>query len=523
MADFSVNISPSVEVTVEPPAITEVSTEAVAVSQRGEKGDPFRYEDFTQDQLALLRGPAGNDGNDGAAGTDGKDGRQIEVSVAAGNIVWRYSGDTTWQNLVPLADLKGQDGAQGLPGTNGAPGADGREIKLRTTGTHIQWAYAGTETWYNLKLLSELRGDKGEQGNPGAAGPQGQKGDPGPIGPAGPKGDPGTTDYNKLENLPDLSSKLDKTTVPETVYANDSSRQPVNLSYDSTAVANTIVMRNENGAVSVASPTQNSHAIHLAYLNWRLSNVVGTENEVRTFTSETEASLLSSLRADRAAFLPPNQVTIEKSDDGITWEPIAVSDKIKKILFSGVNPLFNQVQVPKSSQLRITLDCYKNETEVERYARINLLNIYMSTDGGIVEMKTEHATIADPNTFKTHIDWHGRINVWPGNLMLKHDPVLWGGSLSQGGQVRKIRISFRSIGGSTTGSYGIRSARYYGPNIYRQPNSMAVTDTIYSWDEDQNVKFPANVSAAAPTQGTHLATKQYVDQAIAAALKAKGL
>ena len=28
----------------------------------GSKGDPFRYEDFTPDQLAALKGPKGDDG-----------------------------------------------------------------------------------------------------------------------------------------------------------------------------------------------------------------------------------------------------------------------------------------------------------------------------------------------------------------------------------------------------------------------------------------------------------------------------
>ena len=46
----------------------------------------------------------------------------------------------------------------------------------------------------------------------GKQGPQGPKGDTGATGPQGPKGDPGTTDYNELENLPDLTLKADKAT-----------------------------------------------------------------------------------------------------------------------------------------------------------------------------------------------------------------------------------------------------------------------------------------------------------------------
>ena len=35
---------------------------------RGEKGEPFKYEDFTPEQLEALRGPQGRDGNNGLDG-----------------------------------------------------------------------------------------------------------------------------------------------------------------------------------------------------------------------------------------------------------------------------------------------------------------------------------------------------------------------------------------------------------------------------------------------------------------------
>ena len=41
----------------------------VLAQMKGDKGDPFTYSDFTEEQLAKLKGPRGNDGNDG---TDGK-------------------------------------------------------------------------------------------------------------------------------------------------------------------------------------------------------------------------------------------------------------------------------------------------------------------------------------------------------------------------------------------------------------------------------------------------------------------
>ncbi len=38
---------------------------------KGEKGDPFKYEDFTQEELESLRGPKGEKGDPGLQGNSG--------------------------------------------------------------------------------------------------------------------------------------------------------------------------------------------------------------------------------------------------------------------------------------------------------------------------------------------------------------------------------------------------------------------------------------------------------------------
>ncbi len=73
----------------------------------GSKGAPFKYEDFTQDQLEALRGPQGIPG---VPGQDGKDGEKGDP--------FTYDDFTTEQ----LEALRGEQGPQGIPGE---PGADG--------------------------------------------------------------------------------------------------------------------------------------------------------------------------------------------------------------------------------------------------------------------------------------------------------------------------------------------------------------------------------------------------------------
>ena len=55
------------------------------------------------------------------------------------------------------------------------------------------------------------QGPKGDKGDTGPQGPQGPKGDTGATGATGPQGPAGTTDYNDLENKPDLSVYATKT------------------------------------------------------------------------------------------------------------------------------------------------------------------------------------------------------------------------------------------------------------------------------------------------------------------------
>lgn len=68
---------------------------------KGEKGDPFTYDDFTPEQLENLKGEPGRDGTDGEAGPKGEQG--------------------------PKGD-KGDKGEQGIQGEQGPPGKDAEPL-----------------------------------------------------------------------------------------------------------------------------------------------------------------------------------------------------------------------------------------------------------------------------------------------------------------------------------------------------------------------------------------------------------
>ncbi len=66
-------------------------------------------------------------------------------------------------------------------------------IDLRTADGYIQYSNDGGATWENLIALAELKGEKGEKGDTGATGPQGEPGERGPQGETGPQGPQGNT------------------------------------------------------------------------------------------------------------------------------------------------------------------------------------------------------------------------------------------------------------------------------------------------------------------------------------------
>lgn len=50
-------------------------------------------------------------GTGGGGGGTGEDGRTPELSVDATNILWKYTDEVTWQILLPLSEIQGEDGA----------------------------------------------------------------------------------------------------------------------------------------------------------------------------------------------------------------------------------------------------------------------------------------------------------------------------------------------------------------------------------------------------------------------------
>lgn len=104
---------------------------------------------------------------------------------------------------------KGDPGAQGPQGETGPQGPKGdkgdtgEQGPKGETGAQGEQGLQGPKGDKGEKGDKGDKGDKGEQGEVGPMGPQGPQGEQGPVGPQGPSG--GTTDYNYLENKPQIN------------------------------------------------------------------------------------------------------------------------------------------------------------------------------------------------------------------------------------------------------------------------------------------------------------------------------
>ena len=152
----------------------------------GPKGDAFTYNDFTEDQLAALKGPKGDKGDKGDAGERGPQGEQgIQGPAGPKGDAFKYS-DFTHEQLASLKGPKGDQGEKGATGERGPQGEQGIQGPAGPKGD------AFTYNDFTPEQLESLKGPKGDKGEQGIQGPQGEQGIQGPIGETGPAGADGT-------------------------------------------------------------------------------------------------------------------------------------------------------------------------------------------------------------------------------------------------------------------------------------------------------------------------------------------
>ena len=168
---------------------------------QGPKGEPFKFSDFTQDQLNALKGPKGDPGPRGEPGRNGIDGEQgIQGPPGKDGKPFTYDMFTAEQ----LASLKGPKGDVGLPGPKGEPGTPGER---GADGERGLQGPKGEPFKYSDFTQEQLAALKGPKGDPGLQGPPGP---PGPPGSGGGTGG-GNVDLSAYATKKELDNYLSRT------------------------------------------------------------------------------------------------------------------------------------------------------------------------------------------------------------------------------------------------------------------------------------------------------------------------
>jgi hypothetical protein len=252
---------------------------------------------------------------------------------------------------------------------------------------------------------------------------------------------------------------------------------------------------------------------------------------IRGGTPRVMKALFDTLRPDRTAFLPADQIIIEESTDGgTTWVSKGATDSQKRQLFTGQRPTISLPLIGGvknvNAMIRVTITAMKytqtgaggvetarynywNSTYVtsnERYCTLDEGWIWVNATNDNIWMRVERATGAAPNTWTNVREaW---LSGWSGGNYFTLDGQTFGGGTTQTGNGWNWRFTFRTGTTAmdfdqakmqatyTTSSQAIFHLKLTGANVWTMPNKLMYHDHLYGWDENQNAEFPADVKAA---------------------------
>lgn len=251
-----------------------------------------------------------------------------------------------------------------------------------------------------------------------------------------------------------------------------------------------------DGSGNVTLPV---NSVSESYLTWGGKNFSDSYGPI-------DAAMIPDLGANRLAFGNPEGITVEYSrDSGATWTDYGVSDDQRSLLLStGISLYIGKADSTNKAtaayMLRVTLDTDK----IPVYTVLNKFALYISTDGSEGCYCSIDASLESTPT--TWVNFANKVSIsgWSGwNIINTNDLITYGNTKTN--QYGLIRFTFGCTGGSTTYN-GLHIMRLmgFGGVGWITPSNMADHGTIYSYDGNQNVSFPAQVKASyvnAPVMG----------------------
>jgi len=251
--------------------------------------------------------------------------------------------------------------------------------------------------------------------------------------------------------------------------------------------------------------------------------------------SKTSLPLVDTLKGNKLALLPADQIIIEKTTDGgTTWVDYGATDEQKRLLFvgnlSGSNitiPLLNGVRNVNCG-VRITFTAMKynvpdgtaetgkyaywNSTyasATERYGSLQSMYLWVLSINDGISCKCEKANGNASTTWTTvfNKDTTEALTGWSGGNYIAFTDQIFGGGTTQTSQAWNWRLTFftrSSTGGTTLATTSTNQAQLimrilgYGANAWNTSgNNLMGIGHLYTWDTNKTAYFPSGIYPAA--------------------------
>jgi len=228
-------------------------------------------------------------------------------------------------------------------------------------------------------------------------------------------------------------------------------------------------------------------------LNWNGSAIAGG-------VSPVDMAMYEEFSANRLAFLPGNNITIEYSTNGgSTWADYGATatQKMKLItteeIFTGGKGSTTDYS---KNRLRITINAGDITSTVgaKVYLTTRKLMIYFcECNASNTKVLIEKAPYTADTTFSTVGTYD--VKGWTGWNSIPLN-ITFGGYANQGNanQVKKLRLTFTCTGG--TGNFRVNKLRLFGETQWAVQSNLARNGHLYSYDENQIATFPSNIVAS---------------------------
>jgi hypothetical protein len=213
-----------------------------------------------------------------------------------------------------------------------------------------------------------------------------------------------------------------------------------------------------------------------------------------------DRTYLDIINANRSFFFPPANVVIERSTDGgSTWTTVTTdsfSTENRGKMFSSIGSASLYIGTGNASlsqQLRVTMKSPGNGW----YCSLDRAYLRWSNSGHSTSVTIQASTYGAQDTY-TNLVGESEIAGWSGDNMYKFtERRAWGTNRTD--HLYNIRFIFKytAINSSyPTNQANLTKINMYGTDFWGASGTPRYAGHLYNWDYQQNVTFPANVTAS---------------------------